>query len=520
MALYSYWLPATDKLFLPPPAPVSKILGTDEFVSRLNIFYHAGTGRQLLVGHPYFDVTVKNTNTLIAKKVSGNQFRAARFTLPDPNRFALQDPGIYDPEKERLVWACRGLQVGRGLPLGGGTTGHPFYNKTKDTENPGNKYPDDHETGDIRQNVSCDPKQVQMLFVGCTPCIGEHWDKVEKPCVGDVQAHTPGDCPAIELVSSHIQDGDMCDIGFGAINFKTLQESRSEVPLDIVASTCKHPDVLQMSNDRYGNAMWFFAKREQMYVRHMWARTGIVGEKVPDTVNDHPNEFYAAPKNGKTMASTVYSATPSGSLISSDGQLFNRPYWIQTAQGKNNGVCWGNELFVTVVDNTRNTNVTISVLNPEKKDETTYDAANYNVYTRHMEEYEFSFVFQLCKVTLLPEVLAQLNSMNPKIIDKWNVGFAPIGPSSSSLADQYRYIDSLATKCPPAPEETVEKDMYEGETYWNIDLSEAFSSELDSFPLGRKFLYQANKSIRASPRSAPKRPATKSSKHVAKRARR
>ncbi|AFA26586.1 L1 [Tursiops truncatus papillomavirus 6] len=519
MASSSYWLPSTDKLFLPPPAPVSKILSTDAFVTRLDIFYHAGTGRQLLVGHPYFDVLTLQKK-LIAKKVSGNQFRAARFTLPDPNRFALQDPSIYNPESERLVWACRGVQVGRGLPLGGGTTGHPFYNKGKDTENPNNKYPETSK-GEHRQNVSLDPKQVQMVFVGCTPCIGEHWEKVEKPCAE--QEHQPGDCPAIELLSTHIQDGDMCDIGYGAINNKTLQESKSEVPLDIVASTCKFPDILQMSNDPFGNSMWFFAKREQMYVRHMWTRTGTVSEKVPDAVNGDTHDYYLSPANRKEMASFIYTATPSGSLISSDGQLFNRPYWIQTAQGKNNGICWGNEVFVTVVDNTRNTNITISVKDPSKHAlEGSFTAENFKIYTRHMEEYQFDFIFQLCKVPLKPEVLAQLHNMNSKIIDNWNVGFATAALPSSSLADHYRYIDSLATKCPPAPEQQEDSDPYKGETYWNIDLSEAFSTDLDSFPLGRKFLYQASRSpARVSHRSASKRPATKSSsKQSSKRARR
>nr|WDS49648.1 MAG: L1 protein [Neophocaena asiaeorientalis asiaeorientalis papillomavirus 2] len=518
---YAYWLPSADKLFLPPPAPVSKILSTDAFVTRLDLYYHAGTGRQLLVGHPYFDV-IGEENKLIAKKVSGNQFRAARFTLPDPNRFALQDPSIYDPERERLVWACRGVQVGRGLPLGGGTTGHPYYNKAKDTENPNNQYPSTG-TGDNRQNVSCDPKQVQMVFVGCTPCLGEHWEKVETLCAG--QQHQPGDCPAIELVSSHIQDGDMCDIGFGAINHKTLQESRSEVPLDIVSSVCKHPDILQMANDPFGNSMWFFAKREQMYVRHLWARRGTVSEKVPDPLNGGggKHDFYLSPKEGKEMASVVYTATPSGSLITSDGQLFNRPYWIQTAQGKNNGICWGNEVFVTVADNTRNTNITITVKDPDKNSEPegSYLAENFKIYTRHMEEYQFDFIFQLCKVPLTPEVLAQLSNMNSKIIERWNVGFATAAPSTSTLAEHYRYLNSLATKCPPAPEDSAEKDAYDGETYWHIDLSEAFSSDLDCFPLGRKFLYQASKSIRSTARPALKRPASKvSRKQSSKRARR
>ena len=45
-----------------------------------------------------------------------------------------------------------------------------------DTEN-SNSYK--QNTDDNRQNTSFDPKQTQMLIIGCTPVIGEHWDIAE-----------------------------------------------------------------------------------------------------------------------------------------------------------------------------------------------------------------------------------------------------------------------------------------------------------------------------------------------------
>ena len=59
--------------------------------------------------------------------------------------------------------------MGRGQPLGIGTTGHPFFNKLGDTENP-SVYLEGGE--DDRMDVSFDPKQIQLLIVGCVPSVG------------------------------------------------------------------------------------------------------------------------------------------------------------------------------------------------------------------------------------------------------------------------------------------------------------------------------------------------------------
>ena len=96
-----------------------------------------------------------------------------------------------------------------------------------------------------------------MFVVGCIPCMGEHWDKAI-PCATDNPP--PGSCPPIELINSAIQDGDMADIGYGNLNFKALQQNRSDVSLDIVNETCKYPDFLKMQNDVYGDSCFFYAR--------------------------------------------------------------------------------------------------------------------------------------------------------------------------------------------------------------------------------------------------------------------
>lgn len=500
------WTQQNGKLYLPPPRPVARVLSTDEYVTNTNLFFYAGTERLLQVGHPFFEVRSSVDNSIEVPKVSGNQFRVLRVTLPDPNKFALVDPGVYNSDHERLVWRLRGVEIGRGGPLGVGTTGNPLFNKYLDTENP-NKYPPP-QTADNRQNVSTDPKQTQLFLIGCTPAVGAHWDIAEF-----CKEHNPipGECPPVQLINSYIQDGDMCDIGFGACNFRTFQKDRSGVPLDIVDSTCKYPDFLKMSKDMYGDGLFFFGRREQLYARHYFTRAGTVGDSLPTPHEE--SSYYLSPQTDQAqnnVDSHIYFAMPSGSLTTSDSQLFNRPYWLQQAQGANNGICWGNQLFITYVDNTRNTNFTLSVYNgsqpgppsPDYK----YKAADFKQYLRHVEEVELEFIFQLCKVSLDADILAHINAMNPSILDEWQLAFVP--PAPQSIEDQYRFLSSLATKCPlPAPA-SEKDDPYKEYSFWPIDLTERFTLELSQYPLGRRFLYQSGLLRQKRPRtdiSAPKR---------------
>nr|BBN79896.1 major capsid protein [Bos taurus papillomavirus 28] len=507
----SFWLPSQGKLYLPPPTPVTQFLDTDDFVTRTDIFYHTNTERLLAVGHPYFDIKDEKGDVIVPK-VSGSQFRVFRLTFPDPNKFSFPNPNVYNPENQRLVWAIRGMEICRGQPLGVGVTGHPAFNKLKDAEN-SNQYPTTSANDDDRVNVCIDPKQVQLFIVGCTPCEGEYWDKAE-PC----KPGKPGDCPPIQLMNSIIEDGEMCDTGFGNMNFLTLQASRSGAPLDIVNQIVKYPDFLKMGSDPYGNSMFFYAKREQMYVRHLWSRSGGIGDEIPP--NGEPSTFYLPRPDRGTFVPSVYLGTPSGSLVSSDQQIYNRPFWIQKAQGSNNGLCWNNELFVTAVDSTRGTNFTISVhkTNPEPEPQEIYKASNFKHYLRHVEEWELSFIVQLCIVNLTPEALAHLHGMNSSIIDNWNLGF--IQPPNN-IEDKYRFISSLATRCPKEKDTVQTEDPYKGKKFWEVDLSDRFSLNLEQYSLGRKFLFQIGKRSSSSKRSVPKSVTFESSaaKKAAKRRR-
>ncbi|AEP82740.1 L1 [Canis familiaris papillomavirus 9] len=491
----SVWVPNSQRLYL-PPTPVSKVLSTDSYVTRTNVFCHAASDRLLTVGNPFFEILADDDVTVKIPKVSSNQYRVFRVTLPDPNQFAFSERPTHDPDKERLVWGLRGLDVGRGQPIGIGVTGHPLLSRFTDNENPSKYSGVEKQPKDSRQNVAFDTKQTQLLIVGCSPAIGEHWSPA-RACNGTKK----GDCPPLELKNTVIQDGDMLEVGFGAMDFRSLSRNRSDAPLDVILSISKYPDYLKMSKEASGDSMFFFARREQEYIRHFFSREGKVGEPVPSSLY-FPGD---SGQQQEKIGTAVYYGTPSGSLTSSDSQIFNRPYWLQRSQGLNNGICWLNQLFVTVGDTTRGTNMTITVSTNDVP--TKYDSDNFMTYLRHTEEFELSFIFQLCIVPLTPEVLSHLHTVNPLILEHWNLGVQP--PTATLLEDKYRFLDSLATRCPDKAPPKPSEDPFGGFTFWGVDLTERFSQDLDQFPLGRKFLAQSN----ISPtRKRIRSPSTSSSK--------
>uniref|UniRef100_A0AAU7E3V6 Major capsid protein L1 n=1 Tax=Mops bat papillomavirus TaxID=3141892 RepID=A0AAU7E3V6_9PAPI len=487
----AFWRPSTNKFYI-PPQPITRAVSTDEFVHRLNVFYHASTERLLMVGHPYFSIekqppppATSDDFPLKVPKVSPYQYRVFRLKLPNPNEFVFPDKSAYNPDTERLVWACRGLEIGRGGPLGIGLVGHPYLNKFEDVENiplvdAAVRLNAQVNNQDFRRNTAFDGKQTQMFMVGNHPPVGTYWTLAKK-C--KEQPEDDDIAPPIELKDKIIEDGQMGDYGFGNLDTKTLAANKSDFPLDMVDEVVVYPDYLKMTRELFGNSLWFYARREQMYARHYFNRYSQQQqdeEAIPTEIawlgQQAPYDKYS------------YTAGPSGSLVSTDTQLFNRPYWMSRAQGLNNGICWNNEMFITVLDTTRGTNFNISVSEAATPPEN-YQGDNYKEFVRHVEEYEISLIFQLCKVKLTAETLAYLHNMDPRIIDLWDLNIQ--SPPNDDLHEVYRWIQSLATKCPDDALPIVPKDPWSDCNFWNVDLTERFSEQLDQYNLGRRFLFQA-----------------------------
>ncbi|ACO58661.1 putative major capsid protein L1 [Ovis aries papillomavirus 3] len=487
------WVPNGKSFYLPQSA-VTRILSTNEYVQGTGLVFHGSSNRLLCVGHPFYE-TQRPDGSVKVPKVSSSQYRVFKVLLPDPNKFVFSEPNLYDPESQRLVWKLRGLQVDRGQPHGVWVTGHLLMNKLDDTENLGRQGSDPAgRDKDSRVNMGLEPKQMQVLIVGCRPPWGEHWG-VAKKCASDNA--DPDKCPAIELKSTIIEDGNMMDTGFGNLDFRSLQENKADAPIDICQSICKYPDFIRMSQETYGDHMFFCAKHEQIYLRHYFSKAGKIGEEVPKTL-------YVPPQPDTVNGTVNFWGSPSGSMVSSNNQLFNKPYWVRQAQGHNNGVLWNNLAFITVGDTTRGTNFNISVLDNGAQP---YKDSSYAEFLRHVEEFDIQIIVEACIVDLTPEIVSFIHQMDPTILDNWNLGIQ--AAPDSSLWETYRYISSFATKCPDqVPKPEAPKDPYEKLSFWTVDLNEKLSQDLTHFPLGRRYLFQYT--VRP-PKSAVKRKAANNS---------
>ncbi|ACD39818.1 L1 capsid protein [Caretta caretta papillomavirus 1] len=485
------WTPSTKALFV-PPVNVPTLYSTREYVRRTSYVFHGTTERLITIGNPYFALT--DNATVTVPKVSAYQHRVFRIKLPDPNKFPIPESAVGDRDTTRLVWAVRGIQVNKSQPLGVGASGNTMFNGLQDfaeTHHPSMEKPDPPE--DRRVNAAFDAKQSQALIVGCIPPVGQHWDAAKR-CVED---NNKDMCPPLELQHTVIEDGDMIDMGMGTLNFKSLSLNWSTLPLELINSVSKYPDWLTMNADPYGNHCFFMLKREQVYMKGVGLHLGNIGEDEPTTM------FRKGTTGQKYQTPGRHSWFPllSGSLSTSDNQLFNRPYWLENSTAPNDGICWHNQMFVTCVDTTRNTIFQISQFKKGVTATADYKEANYDMYARHVEEYEISFILQLCSIKMDLPVLNHLHNMDASLLDDWGFGATP--PQNLTVEDQYRFLNSKATKCPPPPATPADADPWGKYKFWDVDCTAQISSDLTPFPLGRRFqqLYpQAGKPAPSNPR--------------------
>ncbi|QXI66645.1 L1 [Anas platyrhynchos papillomavirus 2] len=448
--------------FLAGPQTSTALLhSTDQFVQETNLVFHGSSDKLFLVGHPYSSHGSDPYKGGVPK-CSAYQYRVFRINLPDPHTLSTIPTNTYDPSKERMAFKLVGLEVTRDAPLAVGVSGSATFNGI----DPGTK--EDGVNKDHRVGFAFDSKQSQMLIVGCVPPIAQHWDRAARCEFGDLPDKT---CPGIENVVTLLNDGDMCDMGFGNMNFKALDEDGQSLPIELRNQTSKYPDFVKMMTTQFGNACFWYLKREQLFCKNVMLQPGTYPEVLHDDAGRNLNH--------------AYFNTPSGSLVSSDTQLFNKPYWLSRAQGSNNGMLWGNTLFVTVLDTTRNTIFNVNIR--KKGANSTYDEKETYRFLRHTEQFTIQVLVRVCVVALNTQTLTYLNTSAPYVLPQWGIGNDP--PVLKSPEDLYRYIASGATRCPDPPEApTPAEDPFSKVKSWEVDMTKKLSADLQLTPLGRKFL--------------------------------
>lgn len=439
-------------------API--MTSTDDFVDKTDLIYCVKSDRMVLVGHPFFEIS--ESSKVKVPFVSAQQMRVFKLKLPDPNKFSFPQSGLVDLDSYRYVWSVEGLEVSRGQPMAAGISGNPKFNRKGDIENQ-IKTTQSGDTNDHRVPFGFDPKQTQMIIVGCKPAIGQHWEK--KATVGSAAS----DCPVLELKTSEIEDGDLIDFGFGNLKQDGLIGNKSDIPIEMVGKVTKYPDWIKMHTDETGDSCFYMMKREQLFGRHFMEYYGKTPESPPSGT---------IPSNADTDG-MAYKTVPSGSLISSDSSLFNKPYWFNKAQGSNNGILWGNTLYVTCADNTRNN---IFNLSTATQGNGTYDETKYNEYVRHVEEYELQAIVRLCKIRLEAQLLQYLQRINKKILDDWGLGWSKPEEKVGTVGVYDGYYSSGDES------EEDESSPHVAQNFLEIDCDGKLHASLPKFSLGRKYI--------------------------------
>lgn len=488
------YLPGSASYILPPPPSIDPLFSTDDYVQDTGLLYHATTDRLMTVGHPYFDVYKSDSNSggngaaqpPEIPKVSAHQYRVFRVKLPDPNAMLLPDSSLQSSDF-KLVWQLKALSVVRGQPCAVGLSGNSNFNKMYDRENsPQGAEDKNGNQKDHRVPLCVEGKQSQILICGCKPSLGEYWGSASE-CPLNKNSNKEDSSPAIQLYSTPIEDGDMHDMGFGNMDFSQLSHNKANIPFELLDETAKYPDWVKMNSDPFGDTCFFMVKRESLYARHYFEHAGKSTEPLPKGYNLNKNGDNGS--NGTTKADNkTYNWFPgvSGSLTSSENNIFNKPYWLTQAQGHNNCICWNQELFVTVLDTTRNSILNISI--KPKSESNGYDETKFNNYLRHVEEYDLRFVFRLCKVPLTPQVLFHLHGCDPHILQNW--GYHTTPQPVGALGDVYRFNDSNKAICPVqhVQEDELPDDPYHELHFWDVNVHESFTTDLHRFPLGRSYI--------------------------------
>nr|QXT57782.1 L1 [Archaeolacerta bedriagae papillomavirus 1]DAZ91119.1 TPA_asm: L1 [Archaeolacerta bedriagae papillomavirus] len=476
--------------WLPPPHPQTPQFGsTDEYVEALGMYAVGYSGRMVIVGHPYFEIRdTTTTSTIVVPKVNGNQYRVFRLRLPDPNTMPFcPEP---KPDQYRYVWKLRCIQTGRGQPFNVGLAGNPQTNRGLDLESvprpESAAAKGDGAVTDHRVPFATDPKQVQLLIVGCRPAQGEYWRQTRGCSGGNAGGTGTTKCPSIELATEDIEDGTMSDLGHGPLHPQL--RNPYDLPLELDEQHPPvYPDVLGMQQDPSGNSCFFMVKREQLYTRHSFRRDGTQGEPI---------------STGDTKS---YAFTPSvsGSLVNSDVSLFGKPYYLNQAQGQNNGVLWGDVLFVTLLDNTRNNNLQISVKNSSTNG-STYDETKYTNFMRHVEEYDVHLGLELCRVSVTPPVLYHLQVTEPYVLARWGYTTTPGTPKPGTVPPSdvtYRYLNKQpgfvktsavgcgeGTSAQAPPSDDPPRDPFSGGHWWDVDMENKLKYDTYDTPFGRAFI--------------------------------
>lgn len=259
--------------------------------------------------------------------------------------------------------------------------------------------------------------QRQIICVGCKPAIGyyEQWN------------------PATNVFfrgTDPLEDGVIHEFGYGN-HWAGDSPDETVVPLEMLAGSDQEEkeknftyclDKIGMDNDNTGDSNFLIIERQAEGVRHTLSAGNHDAEFTAGTTGDYKNVTSSAdPLCAKTAG-----------MVSNTTDIFNKSYWLNKAKGVNNGILWGNKLYITFVDNMRGF---IYRRNEAKTTgDNSYDPTKIQYRLRHIKEYQVSVIVRKCTVKLEAKLITSLLQLNKEWLA--NLGFKFNTPTAESLLHQ------------------------------------------------------------------------------------
>ncbi|UDM59208.1 L1 [Trematomus bernacchii papillomavirus] len=389
-----------------PTEPYVK--STDEFVHETPVTFIVKSDPIRVQGHPFSGAAKEGDWPPL---VSPSRFNVCKVTLPDMSKLIMPPlPGRQGLDTMVPVWKVVGVRIdvqGVQTPAVTGfsqTTWQATDAGVTDGTQPKQTGDDldqsfcsqDSENADVTNyRWGAEHAQRQMMAIGCKPLKG--------------YSETYDDKKGYVRTTYDVSNGDLHEFGYGNSEHGNTDDLTT-VPIEMVRhSKVLLPDHITMENDDAGDSNFMIIERHATGIRH------LAYNKNPDA----EATTGGAPFKNVTVNPDPLNIKTSG-MVSSGNDLFNKSYWLNKAKGPNNGICWGNQLFVTFVDNSRGF-IYRHTKSTESTTPSTYDPSKYKYTLRHIKEYQVTVIVRKCEVSLEARLITQLLQFNKNWLA--NLGF-------------------------------------------------------------------------------------------------
>lgn len=468
-----------------PPLSISYVEGglppqhlwktSDEYTKATDMYFTIRSQKIVLQGQPYCPIDASGTPF-----VSPNQWRVLCCALPDPNNFSISQQGAALSDR-KYIWQLKGFRINREGELGSSIEQNAKFDPEWNDSTPAQPQ--------NARNLTYTPPLQQTICVGCRPALGSTW----------VPQNFSSDDENKDFVEriTEINDGDLIQVGFGNVDIQPMIDAAKELrifperyyPAIMVLNPDKKTKNLSdiaMQMEDTGDRDFIIIRREQCFSQQI--------------VTSRTGDFEHGAGSNADIFDPNWSI-PSGSVISSLNDIFNKTYWMNRAEHQNNCLAWDEKFYFTFCDNFRGRAKVFPISDLSEK-------KIPKLAMRYTYVFQVEAIVRLVEVKLEAELIQYLYRINRNLLNKWGYGW------TSYPAPGVAGTNGNGTFRLGAPKHEEIEEEKEEITCLYVDMSGAVSSDMGSTQVGRHFKQLQGKSLVnklpvVKPKAVPKSRAAK-----------